>query len=111
MKRGLYFLPGISATAMEAPWPSWFEGPTTKLPNVYLGFRPDWTTVAAGRGGSAWIVVGGGANVGSVACAGPGGEAAGGAGGKSGIACEATSKSTYQLWSSWTFNSSTMSLR
>ena len=39
MKSGLYLPAGISATAREAACASWFDGPTTKVSNVYLARR------------------------------------------------------------------------
>ena len=39
MKRGLYASPGDSATASEAAWAKLLLLPTTKVSNVYFGFK------------------------------------------------------------------------
>jgi hypothetical protein len=53
MKSGLYDFEGISATARAAAWANWFDEPTTKLSNVYLGLRGEESRSAgADRGGT-----------------------------------------------------------
>ncbi len=45
-------MPGAEPTATEAAWPSWFEGPTTKLSKLYFGLRSVGFSVAGGLEGS-----------------------------------------------------------
>jgi hypothetical protein len=39
MNRGLYLVPGLFATAWQAAWAKSLLDPTTKLSNVYRGFK------------------------------------------------------------------------
>ncbi len=83
MNSGLYDSDGASATARQAAWANWFDGPTTNVSKVYFCERFDWSSASPGggdAGGGSWT----GASCGARA----------GGGAKSG--CEASSSASLE---------------